>query len=259
MLSINGWGIAFEIALSWLSQGFADDKSTLVQVMAWCRQATSHYLSQCWPSSLSPYGVTRPQWLKEPGHQETQYWPNKSEYSISGIRRIKTTLRDRLFREVAPSCIWQFVIMETDCICLSATTKLYTFSIHGLFLFFFKFRNFKIVYRRYAGLYFCICVDVSDNNLAYLEAIHNFVEVLNEYFHNVCELDLVFNFYKVSFHISSWLQGSFCVCAQPMRDGGNSVTPSLIGWAHTLIGWVHTQNDPCGCHYHHHCHCQWCT
>ncbi|KAJ8973558.1 hypothetical protein NQ317_018403 [Molorchus minor] len=42
----------------------------------------------------------------------------------------------------------------------------------------------------YAGLYFCICVDVNDNNLCYLEAIHNFVEVLNEYFHNVCELDL---------------------------------------------------------------------
>ncbi|CAM9690994.1 unnamed protein product [Lampetra fluviatilis] len=62
---------------------------------------------------------------------------------------------------------------------------------------FVEFRNFKIVYRRYAGLYFCICVDVNDNNLAYLEAIHNFVEVLNEYFHNVCELDLVFNFYKV--------------------------------------------------------------
>uniref|UniRef100_A0A4W3IIA2 AP complex subunit sigma n=1 Tax=Callorhinchus milii TaxID=7868 RepID=A0A4W3IIA2_CALMI len=60
-----------------------------------------------------------------------------------------------------------------------------------------QFRNFKIIYRRYAGLYFCICVDVNDNNLVYLEAIHNFVEVLNEYFHNVCELDLVFNFYKV--------------------------------------------------------------
>ncbi|KAM6033169.1 LOW QUALITY PROTEIN: AP-2 complex subunit sigma [Chlamydotis macqueenii] len=61
---------------------------------------------------------------------------------------------------------------------------------------FVEFRNFKIIYRR-CGLYFCICVDVTDNNLAYLEAIHNFVEVLNEYFHNVCELDLVFNFYKV--------------------------------------------------------------
>lgn len=62
---------------------------------------------------------------------------------------------------------------------------------------FVEFRNFKIVYRRYAGLYFCFCVDVLDNNLYYLEAIHNFVEVLNEFFHNVCELDLVFNFYKV--------------------------------------------------------------
>jgi len=62
---------------------------------------------------------------------------------------------------------------------------------------FVEFRSFKIVYRRYAGLYFCFCVDVVDNNLMYLEAIHNFVEVLNEYFHNVCELDLVFNFYKV--------------------------------------------------------------
>lgn len=60
--------------------------------------------------------------------------------------------------------------------------------------------------RRYAGLYFCVCVDVNDNNLAYLEAIHNFVEVLNEYFHNVCELDLVFNFYKVIISvISLWV------------------------------------------------------
>ena len=41
-----------------------DDKSTLVQVMAWSRQATSHYLDQCWPRSPTPYGVTRPQWVK---------------------------------------------------------------------------------------------------------------------------------------------------------------------------------------------------
>ena len=32
-------------------------KSTLVQVVAWCRQAASHYLSQCWPESVSPYGL----------------------------------------------------------------------------------------------------------------------------------------------------------------------------------------------------------
>ncbi|KAG0414220.1 hypothetical protein HPB47_008648 [Ixodes persulcatus] len=83
---------------------------------------------------------------------------------------------------------------------------------------FVEFRNFKIVYRRYAGLYFCICVDVHDNNLAYLEAIHNFVEVLNEYFHNVCELDLVFNFYKSP--------GSDSLCAAsdlPYQGGARDV------------------------------------
>jgi AP-2 complex subunit sigma-1 len=40
-----------------------------------------------------------------------------------------------------------------------------------------QFRTFKVVYRRYAGLFFCLCVDTNDNNLAYMEAIHNFVEV----------------------------------------------------------------------------------
>ncbi|OCF39772.1 AP-2 complex subunit sigma [Kwoniella heveanensis CBS 569] len=62
---------------------------------------------------------------------------------------------------------------------------------------FVEFRNDKIVYRRYAGLFFCVCVDSNDNELAYLEAIHLFVEVLDAFFQNVCELDLVFSFYKV--------------------------------------------------------------
>ena len=61
LLAIDGWGITCEIALIWMSLDFTDDQSTLVQVMAWCRQAASNYLRQCWPRSLSPYGVTRPQ------------------------------------------------------------------------------------------------------------------------------------------------------------------------------------------------------
>ena len=59
----DGWGISCEIALILMSLDFTDDQLTLVQVMAWCRQATSHYLSQCWPRSMSLYGVTRPQWV----------------------------------------------------------------------------------------------------------------------------------------------------------------------------------------------------
>ncbi|KAJ1474841.1 AP complex, mu/sigma subunit, partial [Baffinella frigidus] len=62
---------------------------------------------------------------------------------------------------------------------------------------FVEWRTHKLVYRRYAGLFFTLCVDVNDNELACLEAIHLFVEVLDQYFGNVCELDLVFNFHKV--------------------------------------------------------------
>ncbi|PVV00677.1 hypothetical protein BB560_004929 [Smittium megazygosporum] len=62
---------------------------------------------------------------------------------------------------------------------------------------FIEFGEFRIVYRRYAGLYFCFCVDSGDNILSYLESIHLFVEVLDTIFQNVTELDLVFSFLKV--------------------------------------------------------------
>ena len=59
----GGMPSTYDNALRWMPQGLNDDKSTLVQVMAWCRQATSHYMNQCWPRSPTPYGVTRPQWV----------------------------------------------------------------------------------------------------------------------------------------------------------------------------------------------------
>ena len=54
--------ISCETALRWILRYSFDNKSTLVQVMDWCYQATSHYLSQSCPSSMLPYGVTRAQW-----------------------------------------------------------------------------------------------------------------------------------------------------------------------------------------------------
>uniref|UniRef100_A0A7S4IKL5 AP complex subunit sigma n=1 Tax=Odontella aurita TaxID=265563 RepID=A0A7S4IKL5_9STRA len=62
---------------------------------------------------------------------------------------------------------------------------------------FIEYNNYKLIYRRYAGLFFTIAVDVADNELSYLETIHLFVELLDSYFSNVCELDIVFNFNKV--------------------------------------------------------------
>ena len=63
---IDGWGIFCKLALRWIPLDVIDANSTLVQVMAWCRQATSHYLNQWWPRSLSPYGITRSQWATDP-------------------------------------------------------------------------------------------------------------------------------------------------------------------------------------------------
>ncbi|KAI9143225.1 hypothetical protein BKA69DRAFT_1026791, partial [Paraphysoderma sedebokerense] len=55
----------------------------------------------------------------------------------------------------------------------------------------------KLVYKRYASLYFCAGIDWDDNELTTLEVIHRYVQCLDEYFHNVCELDIVFNFQSV--------------------------------------------------------------
>ena len=50
----DGWGISYKIALRWMPFDLTDDKSTLVQVLALCHQATSCYLSQCWPRFVWP-------------------------------------------------------------------------------------------------------------------------------------------------------------------------------------------------------------
>jgi len=62
---------------------------------------------------------------------------------------------------------------------------------------FMEYQNYKIVYRRYASLFFIVGVDINENELAILEFIHNLVETFDMYFKNVCELDLMFNIDKV--------------------------------------------------------------
>ena len=58
------------------------------------------------------------------------------------------------------------------------------------------FEDTKVVYRRYASLFFVCGISSADNELITLEIIHRYVEVLDRYFGNVCELDLIFNFQK---------------------------------------------------------------
>ncbi|KAL6778502.1 AP2S2 [Auxenochlorella protothecoides x Auxenochlorella symbiontica] len=148
---------------------------------------------------------------------------------------------------------------------------------------FIEFKTYKLVYRRYAGLYFVFAVDPTDNELLYLESIHLFVEVglpmqcrgghdsisralgsgpapcrylgceaphsfpwplrtprvparhptshpstcalqiLDHYFGNVCELDLVFGFHKV-----------YCLLDEFVIGGEIQETSKKAGWGQGL-------------------------
>ncbi|TEB39157.1 Adaptor protein complex sigma subunit [Coprinellus micaceus] len=57
-----------------------------------------------------------------------------------------------------------------------------------------EYKGPKVIYRRYASLFFVAEIGDHDNELITLEIIHRFVEVLDRYFGNVCELDIIFNF-----------------------------------------------------------------
>ena len=62
-LVIDGWGISYKFAISRMALVSIDVQSTLVKIMVWSSHATSHFLDQRWPISMSRYGVKRPQWV----------------------------------------------------------------------------------------------------------------------------------------------------------------------------------------------------
>lgn len=72
---------------------------------------------------------------------------------------------------------------------------------------FLQWRDLKIVYKRYASLYFCTGLEDQDNELLTLEVLHRYVELLDKYFGNVCELDIIFNFEKAYFILDEFLMG----------------------------------------------------
>ncbi|EGG17751.1 adapter-related protein complex 4 sigma 1 subunit [Cavenderia fasciculata] len=64
---------------------------------------------------------------------------------------------------------------------------------------FVEYKDYKLVYRRYSSLYFIVGVDSSENELSILELIHNYVEILDASFEQVCELDIMFHLEKAHF------------------------------------------------------------
>ena len=90
-------GIQVNISLEWMPKDFIDGNSRLIQVMVWCRQAASHYLSPCCPKSVPPYGVTKAQWVKM---SECNYPPPSWTWYIS-LQRRRLGLRSSVI-----TCVW---------------------------------------------------------------------------------------------------------------------------------------------------------
>jgi hypothetical protein len=63
----------------------------------------------------------------------------------------------------------------------------------------------KIVYRRYASLFFIAGCNSTDNELITLEIVHRYVEQMDKYYGNVCELDIIFHFQKAYFILDELL------------------------------------------------------
>ncbi|XP_076435714.1 AP-1 complex subunit sigma-2-like [Babylonia areolata] len=72
---------------------------------------------------------------------------------------------------------------------------------------FLEWKDLKVVYKRYASLFFCCAVETEDNELLTLEVIHRYVELLDKYFGSVCELDIIFNFEKAYFMLDEFMLG----------------------------------------------------
>ncbi|KAG0261851.1 AP-1 adaptor complex sigma subunit Aps1 [Mortierella polycephala] len=88
------------------------------------------------------------------------------------------------------------IIKDVTQLVLSRRTKMCNFL---------EYKDTKVIYRRYASLFFITGIDPDDNELITLEIIHRYVEVLDRYFGNVCELDLIFNFQRAYFILDELL------------------------------------------------------
>lgn len=68
-----------------------------------------------------------------------------------------------------------------------------------------EYKDIKVIYRRYASLFFIVGIDNDDNELLALEVIHRFVEQMDKLYGNVCELDIIFGFNKAYYILDELL------------------------------------------------------
>ena len=81
----------------------------------------------------------------------------------------------------------------------------------------------KVVFRTYATLTFVFVIDEDESELGILDLIQVFVEILDNLFKNVCEVDLVFNPHKLGYVLDELIVDGL-VCETSIKEVGNLIT-----------------------------------
>ncbi|KAJ3442074.1 adaptor protein complex ap-3 small chain sigma3 [Anaeramoeba flamelloides] len=75
--------------------------------------------------------------------------------------------------------------------------------------------DIKFIYRHFATLYFIFVVDGTEPELGMIDLIQIYVESLDQYFENVCELDLIFHTDKVHQILDQVISGGLILETEP--------------------------------------------
>ena len=89
-----------------------------------------------------------------------------------------------------------------------------------------EYSDHKVVYKRYASLYFVCGISNGDedNELLTLDIIRRYVETLDSYFGNVCELDIIFNFTKAYDILNEMIMCDGSMATSSKKEVLNAIT-----------------------------------
>lgn len=84
---------------------------------------------------------------------------------------------------------------------------------------FLEYRGYKVIYRRYASLFFIVGTkpdagsgeENQENELGMLEFIHALVETMDKWAGSICELDIMYQLEQVHFLLDEMVQNGYIV------------------------------------------------
>eukprot|EP00565_Helicotheca_tamesis_P008989 CAMPEP_0185724808 /NCGR_PEP_ID=MMETSP1171-20130828/1186_1 /TAXON_ID=374046 /ORGANISM="Helicotheca tamensis, Strain CCMP826" /LENGTH=137 /DNA_ID=CAMNT_0028392741 /DNA_START=129 /DNA_END=542 /DNA_ORIENTATION=- len=93
---------------------------------------------------------------------------------------------------------------------------------------FVEYRGYKVIYRRYASLFFIVgtkadvisggtSVENNENELGLLEFIHTLVETMDKWAGSICELDIMYQLEQVHFLLDEMVMNGYVVETNKMN------------------------------------------